>query len=389
MKIIFNNFGGINNVNSEEKVGIPTALNDKRVIQDEMAGGQEFVEGINVESYNDGTIQRRSGYTQLVSGSCHSLFSFNDKLIYRKYNGLYVYPNIQIDTLNGGETRYAMIDDKLYYTDGLEVKVYDGKVVRTAGLPIPTKPNISSAVGRLAKGKYQYAITYQNGINESGAVWGSYDGEGAIYFTNLPNAYKVNIYVSHCNGEKLYCVGTTNLSSFKWTGGADGKVLKTVGGHAPIGGQEIAIWNGRLWIANDNYLMWSDVYNYELFDGVRRNIRLENRINLIIKVSKDFMIIGTEKGIYRLSGNKPEEMIIDKISNAKAFQGSWVETQQAEVSGNVAIVGVFMSDDGIINVGADGSMNNLTIGRYKYSGKKAHGIYKNDEGIHQSLWVLH
>lgn len=390
MKVTYRSFTGINNVDNPEKVGLSVALNDQKIQQDEMVGGREFVEAMNVDSCNDGTIKRRVGYSQVRSGDHHSLIEYRNALHYCSESNLYEYPNRLIDSGLGRNVRYAIAGDRLFYTDKSVVKVYDGKTSRIAGVPIPTKPTLSLCSGALPKGLYQIAITYQIGDEESGAMLPQtiIVESGGIRLT-LPTNHPVNIYCSHAGGEALYRVAQTTQNSYDICNPTGGAILDKIGEHPPAGGQEITTWNGRLFIATGEFLLWSDIYRYESFDAMRRSLSLDSPITMIGDVGKDFLIVGTDKQIFRLEGNSPDKLSIVVLADVGALPYSFVKTNNAETTGGVSVAGIFLSTHGIMTIAPDGGLQNISVGKYKYSGTIANPLYRPIYGNHQAIWTLH
>jgi hypothetical protein len=381
-------FQGINNVDTPERIGVASALNDKRVASSSMAGGREFAVATNVNTLNDGILQSRDGYTLLSSGKADSLFSYTGKLLYRRNGNLYAYPNTLIDTGLVDEVKYAVGGEVLYYTDGVNVRTYDGVVARKAGVPIPSRPLISQESGSLPKGRYMYAITHQIGINEGGAVYGSVDVEsGGVTLSGLSSSYSTNIYLSNAGSEELYMVANTSSTSYKVKKAGNGAKLKTIGMHEPFGGKCINVWNNRLFIGSGKHLIWSDAFNYEAFDAYRMSAYYEYPITMLASINEGYMIVGTENGMYRLN---PDMGAQTKVSDAQVYENSFVRVEIAEGDdlANVGIGGYFLTSDGLVKMVGEGTMYNRSVGKYKYSGKMGAGYYAPKEGDHRLTFTL-
>lgn len=57
-----------------------------------------------------------------------------------------------------------------------------------------------------------------------------------------------------------------------------------------------------------------------------------------------------------------------------------VRINQSEATGNVLYSAMFLSTHGIIGIGADGSLTNLTISKYQFAGVRANGLHTERYG---------
>lgn len=388
MQIQYKKFNGINNVDSEEKVGLTAALNDQRVANERQYGGRQLVSAINVDSTNDGSLVRRDGHVLINNAPSHSLYSALGKMFYRSADKLYTLQNSQIDSGLIGITRYAGIDGIVYYTDRRKVRCSNGLVSWECGLDYP--PNnglIENVSGVLDKGMYQWALGYKRG-DELGGVFQTSQVEilsGGIKFTNLPTApsgCSVVIYLSECGGEDLFYIGQTNQASYTFTGGMYGALCENIGCHKPLAGSDICIWNSRLCIQRNNYLLYSQPYRYGVFDVVRQFIQMPEEITMMVGDFRGFMIIGTTKKTYRLSGSDFEKSTLDVVNDGGVIPYSYIKLDEPKA------VGAFLTDRGVCFISEDGLVYNRTLDYYKFMAKSAFGLYRPKDGFNNVLWAV-
>jgi hypothetical protein len=152
-----------------------------------------------------------------------------------------------------------------------------------------------------------------------------------------------------------------------WQGGAYvGPETQRTFSDPPIG-HLVAFYNGRIYVAVDNIIWYSEPFGYGWFDMARNFIPMASRIRMIAPVA-DGLYVSDDEGTWFLHGATPKEFARRQVQTAPAIEGTDVrcdghKIHALQVSGPVQI---WASTDGII-VGANGGQTiNITEGRLTY-----------------------
>jgi len=134
----------------------------------------------------------------------------------------------------------------------------------------------------------------------------------------------------------------------------------------PIGHQ-VAFYNGRMYVAAENIIWYSEPFSYGWFDLARNFIPLPDRIRMIAPVA-DGIYVSDDEGTYFLHGGTPMEFARRQVQTAPAIEGTDVrcdghKLHALQLSGPVQI---WTSTDGIIVGANSGQTINITEGRLTY-----------------------
>lgn len=271
----------------------------------------------------NGLVKRRDGFSQATSGVTHSLWSDGDFAFYVSDNTLFNLKDTEgvlsrtvarLHMVPNARVSYARVGNDVYWSNGTDFeRITNG----TSVMPVPTPnpyPRITvTGGGSLRKGVYQICISNAIGDEESAPTWPVQVevSEGSSIVISLPvTGFNRYIYMSTQNGDQMFLVGMA-------FSGQNTFVIPTM----PIYGRRCTIeklrsmpaghivrWsNGRLLVANDNILYYSEPYAPTLFNPLKNFIQFSERITMVLPT--DFgMYIGADK-TYWLAGediNKAE-----------------------------------------------------------------------------------
>jgi len=304
--------------------------------------------GNNVDLDKSGYLARRAGYTRQWSGAAHSLWSDpTGTLCFFVTNGQLTQLNADyttrgLATVANLPMSFMRVNDRVYFSNGLNTGVIENGAVRSWGLPVPSLPNIVTTVGQMPAGTYLFTCTYMRGDGqESGApLAGSFtvpDGSGVIFTLTAPTDPAVaftQIYLSTPNGEVMYWVGmlpagTTSFTYTDSTGPMDLPLNTQFLGPAPAG-QLVAYYRGMTFVAAGDTLYPSEPFAHELFD-LRKYISLDGRITMIAPLTDREMyetgknsglFIGTDRSCGVLVGSGPGEFQYVPKANYGAVEGA-------------------------------------------------------------------
>lgn len=242
----------------------------------------------NADVTDSFSIKGRDGYVRAVSGTdVHSFWvDHTDDMAYY-VDGATLYrakvsgvgglrtTSLMAGMLHGRRLSYARVGDEVMFTDGSRnfAMTMDG-IVRPLGVsPLAAAPRVSGvAGGALARGQYQVCLAYMNDGREisptTPALAVDVPDSGAISIDGLPAVWPADVetmvvYVSHGNGtemtlqRELVDPATTLVIP-----------VVAIGGMQPItfnrslmpAGQIMRWYAGRLYVVDQNFLWFSDVY---------------------------------------------------------------------------------------------------------------------------------
>lgn len=338
--------------------------------------------GVNIELDETGKPYRRLGTTALNSVASHSLWA-NDELAYVVRSGslCQINPDLSITSLSipiaGNRVRYQRVANDVFFTDNLTTGVVGTNGYRPWGITPPPVPAAVSINGALRAGSYLFTVTYLRASGqESGAsplAFMALPANRGIQLTVTASSDTTvagfNIYMSDCNGEVAYLVGTypatDSVCSITALPESRSIPVRTLRCGPPPAGQVLCLYRGVLYVASGRYLFYTQPFEYELMNRMTDFISFTAPIKTLVAVA-DGIFVGTEDEILFIQGNDPSQF----VSVPKASYGSIYGTE-ATVPGYMfgdgeagILVPIWMSMNGVC-VGFDGGQfKNLTGGRY-------------------------
>lgn len=301
-------------------------------------------EATNVDIGRGGELHRRRGYTLIESTPVHSLFAVGSRLLVVAETYLHSFaPDTEDSTALVEVTppdapmSYALVDDKVYFTNGTQIGVYAvgaDSAVLYLGVPDPGgQPVVSATVfGGLSAGQYQVAITLlaadgtESGATTAVAV--SVPEGGGISLSDLPaaldGAATIRVYMSNPNGTKDellhhsdYPMGTTAIQL-----GPQilGRALRTQFLSPLPAGQHIRLFHGRLFVAVDNVLVYSDPFRRHLFAPDDNFFVYPQRITALEPVEGGIFVASDQ--LYFLAGGDPKDFQQRRVYPVTVAEGS-------------------------------------------------------------------
>lgn len=253
--------------------------------------------GTNIDIDNSGSISRRPGYTQVLAGAFHSVWSDNSQCLL--VNGGQLkradasYNLTTLKTLAGATSRisYSKINSRIYFASETDTGIIEQGIARSWGIAVPGIPGVSVGAGNMLAGTYQFSLTYMRADGqESGAtlagtvaVPGNSGLTFALPMSTDPTVVLKNLYLTTPNGEILYwalSVPNTQLTA-TYVGDTlelNLPLLTQFLGPAPTG-QIVGYYSGHVFVASGDTLYPSEPLAHELFD-LRKGIHMDGRITM-------------------------------------------------------------------------------------------------------------
>lgn len=365
----------------------------------------------NIDIDKTGGVSKRHGYTKVDTGNYHSLWSDEtNSICYGVKDGDLVriyedYSNKVIQASVGTEhITFERIDGITYGVSPSRSFVIDeNETYRPFGIDRPNGgPNITTLPGTLSAGDYQVALTF---VAEDGRESGTGVAQlipvavnQNIQVANIPissdsSVKSVRIYCSTPDGEVLYLQGeVVNGTSTYTIGDAVSKVtpLKSFNVYPAPTGQIIRYAHGRIWIAQDNILWYSEPFAYEWFKLNANYLPFNERIRAVMP-TEGGMWVGADR-LYYLSSRNPDQMRREEKEPIQVVEGSDVKIPGAYVFIENTPLGykwLFNSNKGVYIAFNDGVVLNTTERNVVFpKADEGTGIFLQTDGINRYLSIL-
>jgi hypothetical protein len=364
---------------------------------DNLRKGFDISEGflrdaVNVDISNNGKIKRRAGSTSYIAGtSCHSLYSYGNFMCHVDNGNLKVY-NANKTLLSTTPVNplaifaYETVNGDTYCTNGVNTYVISSSgVVSPWGVPNPLfQPTLARFPGALFAGTYQLAITYVSSTGEESgtgrAATITVPDESSIVVTGFPvtptGVAKVRVYLSNPDGGEMYLYNEYNnqVDSAQISASALGPQLRTQFMSKLPAGSDVAYSQGRLFVASDNVVYYSQPLRYGLYNNTSDFLLFPTPVKLIWGAF-DGLYVATETETYFVVGAGTDAQEQKLVLPTGAIPGT-----KARMPDKVGEM--WMTPKGVVRAYAGGQIDNISydkvsIGEYK-SGA---AIIREDDGL--------
>lgn len=183
---------------------------------------------------------------------------------------------------------------------------------------------------------------------------------GKVFYANGYQHGYIEDQVDHVWGQATYSAADTS------------RVLS-----APPLGHKLAAAFGRVWIAQDGVLWFTEGFSPFLCDMGRNAIPFDSRIMEVIPV-RDGLFVSTMTQIVFLAGTKPEDMYQEPIADYFIIPGTAVMANIEDVPGVANNAGssricVATTNEGVCILGAGGMYQNITNTKLVFPERYSHG----------------
>lgn len=346
----------------------------------------------NVDVSKEGVVRRRPGYKRVVNQpGMHSLYAYGDKLLFVDRGSLMLFnPETRV-----GDVLGLVGDFPLGYTE------YNGRVYMT---------NIQGC-WYLDSG-----VLHQAGVvnNYSGGIPFTVDHDNETEWT-----HKVTVAVSVVapNGEEsgAKVIGECDLSDLPelgdWgymrlysTSGAAGAWIligsvepcEVLGLEVLPGGHFITGHKGRLVVAVDNCVVFSEALRPHLYDPATNVIPFVGKIRMLVSNS-DCLYVADDRGVWVLAGKDLFEASLERVSSAIIVTGSALVVpssalpagrEDMKISEGEDLV-VFLTEHGYVGGRGNGLLVSLSRGLVKLpAGREGCTVLLERDGMAQLVSAI-
>jgi len=290
---------------------------------------------INVTIDRAGQMYRRRGVSKTLDNRWSTLFDYQGYLIAQQGRtvwriNIYSMARQPIATLESA----APIDCTLYNQDLYilsekalwRMQAHDS-VARPAGVAPPTLlPQVQAvAQGSIAAGQCAVALSWVDAASgeESPAVWLGQvqipQPSGGIVLKSLTlhSNRRWRVYVTPPDGEILYVAEEFDAVWPQYQIGhyPKGSQCSLLGRRLFAGGQYVRGYKGRLLVAQNNTLYYSDALRPHVTHAAHGFISFASPIRLM-EVVADGVYVGQNDGIYFLAGDDPSQWFLQRASDS-------------------------------------------------------------------------
>lgn len=365
----------------------------------------------NIDIDKTGEIRRRDGYTSQIAGASHSVWANAQETICLFAQGKTLYSlsadmfQTAIATLQyDGPISYEQVNDRVYFSNGVDTGVIEQAAVRSWGVAPPNLPTISVGTGYMPCGTYLVTSTWlmidgqESGASQAVTVQLDEPG-GALLFSDMvppdnPRIAGRYIYMTEPNGEDIYQALLLDIEATSAAYSNDTTELNlpcdSMFLQAAPAGQLVAYYRGRMFVAQGDLLLPSEPYAYERFDP-RLNLQLDGRITMLGTLTdkelydtgkNSGLFIGTDRSCGVIIGSSPEDFQYVPKTTYGAVFGTMVKVDGSVFEGGetgTLELPMWLTTKGIC-VGMPGmTVRNLTRTRFQFPvGSRGAGLFMHD-----------
>lgn len=164
--------------------------------------------------------------------------------------------------------------------------------------------------------------------------------------------------------------------------------------YAPLPGQFIEYFNGRLYVARNETIWYSDVNYFGEVDRRQNFIAFENEITMMKAVDDGLWVcVGdiNRQNTYFIAGATREDQALRRFAGYGCIEGSDVKTKDGQKVGEGLSGTVIMwtSDEGICIGANSGRFINITDGKYNIPDRRyGAGLFRDEAGLAQYITTL-
>jgi hypothetical protein len=344
-----------------------------------MRGGEkipssEFLrQALNVDLTSEGHPIRRKGYSIHTSGYAHSIYASEELEIFCVViEGQLLAgkdpDNLSVITAVNRYNRmsYTVLNDVLYYSNGQSLgEITHALEHRTWGIPVAPTPTLAGPASENPNGwkdTRQVAVTYvdhygrEGGASAPALVGGSGPFTVTIPVPLPPDVAEARIYASQVSSEILYhaqsliTVGTVTVQPSEI---GRGKELDTLNMHPPVAGQLLCRLNGRVYIARNDKITFTEALRYHLTRPSQGIYMFSDYVTLM-EPSTNGVYVGTQHGIVFLKGEDPYDVEQVHVSPYAPVEMAVTRIPGEKFGVSVDEVPVWWGTDGVMVVGLPG-----------------------------------
>lgn len=321
---------GINNVKSDTE----TAYGSLR-------------DALNVDLSESGKPRRRTGRTQVYSGSdVRGLYSALGITVFMEGGDLKrLLPDYSAVVLKSGmhpsnDISYTLVNNEIFFTNSVETgRITATGEVKPCGVATPRgQPLISAASGSMPAGAYQVAVTFVSADGEeSGAAKATVfelTVDGGLQLDAIPqntDAASVRIYVTEPEGDMFREAVTIpmGVTSYMINGVSQGLVLETQFAYELPPGNIIRYYRGRVYVVSGRIAWYSEALYYGVYKPAENFFVFAADVTVFEPVDDGIYVVA--EVAFFLAGDDPKKMQQQPVHLSQGIEGTGLTVDAALV----------------------------------------------------------
>lgn len=352
---------------------------------------RSFRKGVNVDVTDDGKIRRRTGRVKLFDAAARDLFGYGQRGFFAVGSDLYRF-NVSGPSPTDPELIYSglapfnplchtMVEPDIYLSDGVStLRIGLGDFVEPWSLPMPDFPTVAvEASGSLEKGRYMLAIAFKTLSGEEGPLTNPTAVDVAEDFSKItlglpsapPAANRIAVYMTKPNGTELLLLAVVPVAAgtLAINKQALGRPTVSQDTDQMPPGRFATVWNGRLLVAFENYVVWSEPNQYGLTKLAYNYLAFSEPVTMLAAIdTAQGFFVGLGSKTYFVSGTNPADASLVDAYSFGVIPGTQTMVPGARLPFEVPPVKpvpMWMASNGVFCVGlVDGSVQPLTETRF-------------------------
>lgn len=338
-------------------LGMNNLLPDTQLLDEEQQ--KRYVhDARNVDFTDKGTVRRRTGYTKVLDGACHSVFTGADMTLVVR-NGQLCRVHKRFDTWSTaplvdvqGRLSYAPVDDTVYASDGHTLWAVTAATCVEATQLAPQALTAAPIQGGLQPARYRFVCTAVDsaGIESGASAEAVLDlsMRGGISLSAHGGTGTLRVYMTEPDGDVLYYLRDMQANETLEVQSPPYLVEQcpTLGMEPLPAGTVLRYIAGRMYSVRGKVLYMSRPYAPTLYDPINDWLQFEDEITLVADAD-DGVYIAADKTYflpYDQSG-------LREVLPYGALHGGAVQSQDGSL--------LWFSEAGAVQAKAGGQVNNI------------------------------
>lgn len=346
----------------------------------------------NVDISKEGIVRRRRGFKRVaVSEGMHSLYAYGDRLLFVDRGSLMSFdPDTRLGDVLGfvGDIplAYCAYNEHVYMTNRFRVWRLSNGVLYEAGVQNTYMGGLPFSVDHNAQVEWVHKVTVAvSRVNVDGEESGA-KIVGECDLSDLPESG---------DWEDLRIYSTAGAAG-AWVLVGSVEPCEVLGLEVLPGGHLITGHSGRLCVAVDNCVVFSEAMRPHLYDPATNVIPFVGKLKMLVS-NGDCLYVADDRGVWILKGKDLFEASLEQVSSAIIVTGSALVVpssalpagrEDMNISEGENLV-VFLTEHGYVGGRGNGSLVNLSRGLVKLpAGREGCTVLLERDGMAQLVSAI-
>lgn len=339
----------------------------------------------NVDITDEESIRRRPGVTKISAftnprsmysdGNIHLFAESTNLRSITDINDTSVASSVLVSNVDANaKFNYAKAGDRIYLTNGqINGMILPDGSYHNWGVETPAgQPALSATGGSFpTDSTFHVFVTFiddlgrESGAGQASTITLSSGGGFNVSSIPVPNSADIiakSVYVTQPNGDVFYLFRDlpVNQTSLSVTGFSHNTIQETnMFLSGPPSGHDVVYSSGRLWMAVDKYVFWTEPLMYHLFKLRENYFAFPETVNMIIGVENGIYISSDQTYFVSSTDDTPK---LNIVSSETAITGTKIQMfgEALQDGSDPSVIAAWASEGGIVIGDENGSVKNIT-----------------------------